>query len=76
MNFVDNAKLRGILNDDELPLFTGNNDDIGLCLAMNDDCCEHVIVHSLSHIHLHILRRPGLENCEEGLCLVNVSINW
>ena len=48
-------KLQGVLNDDELPLFTGNNGDVGLCLAMDDDCCEYVIVHSLSHIHLHTL---------------------
>ena len=37
---------RDVLNDDELPLFTGNNGDVGLCLAMDDDFCEHVIVHS------------------------------
>ena len=76
MNFVDNAKLHWILNDDELPLFTSNNGDMGLCLVINDDFCEYVIVHSLSHIHLHILRQPWLENCEEGLCLVDASINW
>ena len=46
---------RDVLNDDELPLFTGNNGDVGLFLMMDDDCCEYVIVHSLSHIHLHTL---------------------
>ena len=74
--FVDNAKLQRILDDDELPLFTGNNCDVGLCLAMNDDCREYVMVHSLSHIHFHTLWWPGLENSEEGLCLVDSSINW
>ena len=29
-------KLQRILDDDELPLFTGNNGNVGLCLAMND----------------------------------------
>ena len=52
---VDNAKLQRILDDDELPQFTGNNGDVGLCLAMNDDYCEYVMAHSLSHIHLHTL---------------------
>ena len=37
---VDNAKLEENLSDDELPLFIGNNNDIGLCLAMSDCCCE------------------------------------
>ena len=48
-------KLQGILNDDKLPLFTGNNGDVGLCLAMDDDYGEYVLVHSLSHIHLYTL---------------------
>ena len=39
---VDNAKLQENLSDDELPLFIGNNSDIGLCLATNDCCCEIV----------------------------------
>ena len=43
---IDNVKLQGVLNDDELPLFTVNNGDVGLCLAMDDDYCEYVIVHS------------------------------
>ena len=76
VNFVDNVKLYRILNDNELPLFIGNNGDVGLCLVMDDDCCEYVIVHSLSHIHLHTLWWPGLENCEEGLWLVDASIYW
>ena len=49
---------------------------MGLCLVMNDDCCEYLIVHSLSHLHLYISRRPGLVNCKEGLCLVDASIYW
>ena len=73
---VGNAKLHGILNDDELPLFTGNNGDVGLCLEMDGDCCEYVIIHLLSHIYLHTLWWPGLANCEEGLCLVDASIYW
>ena len=48
-------KLQGVLHDDELPLFTGNTGDVGLCLTMDDDCCEYVIMHSLIHIHLHTL---------------------
>ena len=47
--------MQGVLNEDELPLFTGNNGEVGLCLVMDDDYCEYVIFHSLSHIHLHTL---------------------
>ena len=45
-------------------------------------CCVVVVVVKLCDVAyieshtLHILRRPGLANYEEGLCLVDASINW
>lgn len=61
---------------DELPLFIGYDCYIGVCLAMNDDCCEVCDAHSLSNINCIFCDGLDWQNCEKVLCLVDACINW
>ena len=89
INFVDNAMLQEKFSDDELPLFIGNNGDIGLCLCDEwwMSLCD-VMLHVSSHMHCifcdildwktatKTYALALMATCDEGLCLVDDSINW